>query len=197
MISHLQMELHDYDWFCIINGYPVCVSSAGSRIPDAISVKNYVLNSMYRAARLPRVCGFELNTAFLSNNIVTKGFAYLTDANSTYREMLQPKDITFPANTPLPVQYYSEYFAKIAERGFWVFDRDIKLEDCDRFHLVAWPEIPDAALTLKKKMFTDLQVELSTNALDFKNPEGLVEIKLLDFFVDANLQIGGQLMLEQ
>ena len=118
MISKLQMQLHDYDWFCLINGCPVCVSSAGSFIPDVINRDNYVLNSMYRAFQLPRVCGFQLNTQYLMQHVVTKGFDYLNDVNSTYREILQPKDIQYPAGTPVSVQYYAEYFAKLAERGF-------------------------------------------------------------------------------
>lgn len=189
MITKFQMELHDYDWFCIINGCPVCVSSAGSYIPDAVNVNNYVLNAMYRVSHLPRVCGFVLNAAYLESNIVSNGcFSYLTNDNSVYREVLQPKDITFPANTPLPVQYYSEYFAKIAERGFWVFDRDIMFEDGDRFHLVAWPQTPDAATTLIDKIFSENCVKVNIEDLDFTKPRSLVEIRLLDYFDDDNIR---------
>lgn len=189
MITKTQMLMHDYDWFCIINSHPVCVASAGSLIPDPINVDNYILNSMYRAYQLPRVCGFLLNTQYIMQNVVTKGFEYLTDTNSTYRETLRPSNILYPIGTPIEVQYYSEYFAKLAERGFWVFDRDIQYTDGDRFHLVAWPENPQKASTLYTKMYSSLCVSLETNFLDFKKPETLIEINLLDYFIEDNLRI--------
>lgn len=197
MISKLQMQLHDYDWFCLINGCPVCVSSAGSFIPDVINRDNYVLNSMYRAFQLPRVCGFQLNTQYLMQHVVTNGFDYLNDVNSTYREILQPKDIQYPAGTPVSVQYYAEYFAKLAERGFWVFDRDIQYVEGDRFHLVAWPEHPNNAATLNWRMYSEYSVSLKSEILDFNNPASLVELNLLDLFVEDQLQIDGQIILEQ
>lgn len=189
MISEQQMKMHDYDWFCCINDFPVCVSSAGSPIPEVINRDNYILNSINRASRLPRVCGFNLNTIYLVQNVVTKGFEYLSTPNSAYAEVLRPQDVQFPNGTPIAVQYYAEYFAKIAERGFWVFDRDILYTEGYRFHLVAWPRDSKRATLLHSRMFSDYMVNLHTPYMNFKEPERLVELNLLDYFVEDHIRI--------
>ena len=189
MISDAQMKMHDYDWFCIINGKPVCVSSAGSTIPAVMNKDNYIINSMNKVHRLPSRYDFSLNTHFLLQNVVNVGYEYLQEHQSAYSEMLRPNGIQFPENTPLPVQYYSEYFAKIAKRGFWVFDRDVQYVEGDRFHLVAWRNGNVDENILYDKIFSEYCVRLDTADLSFEEPEKLVNINLLEYFVADKLQI--------
>lgn len=199
MISDAQMKMHDYDWFCIINGKPVCVSSAGSTIPAVINKGNYVIDSMNKAHRLPSRYDFSLNTQFLLHNVVNVGYEYLQEPQSAYSEMLRPDGIQFSEGTPVAVQYYSEYFAKIAKRGFWVFDRVVQYNEGNRFHLVAWPKGNVDEHLLQEKIFSEYCVMLNIADLSFEEPEKLVNINLLDFFVEDNIQIidNRQEMIEQ
>lgn len=179
MIRTQQMANHDYDWFCIINDMPVCLASNGGFIPHAVNKGNRVVNMQARAYNLPRYTSFHLNTAYITANITNSGFAYVNDVNSPYRELLRPHDINFSPGTPLEVQYYSEYFAKMAERGLYVLDR---IGD-DLYSLIAWPENSDMEL-LHSRLFRDDAVFLEADALDFTQPETLVEINIIDLFVN-------------
>lgn len=177
MISTQQMANHDFDWFCIINDKPVCLASNGGFIPNAVNKDNRIVNMQARAYNLPRYTSFHLNTAYIAANITNSGFAYVNDVNSPYRELFRPHDINYPAGTPLEVQYYSEYFAKMAERGLYVFDRI----ESDLYSLIAWPENSKMEL-LHSRLFKDDAVCMEAGALDFTQPETLVSIKMLDLF---------------
>lgn len=178
MLSTQQMLNHDYDWFCIINDFPVCVASNGDIIPDVVNFGNNVINTQKRAYRLPRTKKFQINTNYIEGHIVNTGFDYLLDDNSPYKEILRPKNITFPQNTPPAVQYYSEYFAKMAERGFYVFDRPQESEDL--YSLVAWPTSFNMDILFQHIYKEESRIELQLPQLDFYRPQNLTEIYLVD-----------------
>lgn len=173
------MANHDYDWFCIINDKPVCLASNGGFIPDAVNKGNRVVNMQARAYNISRHTSFHLNTAYIAANITNSGFAYVNDVNSPYRELLRPLGVHYPPGTPLEVQYYSEYFAKMAERGLYVFDRI----EGDLYSLIAWPDNTDMDL-LHSRLFKDDAVYLEADALDFTQPDALVGINIIDLFAE-------------
>lgn len=177
MINEQQMSNHDYDWFCIINRVPVCVASNGGKLPSKLNVDNNIINMQNRAYNLPRVHRFSLNRYYLEQYVVNMGFEYVDDLNSPYRELLRPKDIGYAQDEPLKIQYYAEHFAKMAQRGFYVFDKRDDMPNS--YYLVAWPDNFEMD-RLGGSLYRDAALSVMTDELDFSNPQGLVDISLLD-----------------
>ena len=177
MITQQQMSNHDYDWFCIINRVPVCVASNGGQLPTKLNVDNNIINMQNRAYNLSRIHHFTLNRAYLLQHVVNNGFEYVDDLNSPYRELLKPKDIEYAHDEPLKIQYYAEHFAKMAQRGFYVFD---KRDDLPKtYYLVAWPDNFDLD-RLGSRLYRETALDIITDELDFSTPQSLVDINLLD-----------------
>lgn len=177
MISEQQMLNHDYDWFCIINRVPVCVASNGSQLPTKLNVDNNIINMQNRAYNLPRVHRFTLNRYYLEQHVVNTGLEYVDDLNSPYRELLRPRDIKYAHDIPLKVQYYAEHFAKMAQRGFYVFDKRDDMSNT--YFLVAWPDRFDMD-RLRKCLYRDTPLSIFTDELDFATPHNLINVRLLD-----------------
>lgn len=183
MLSKQQMLNHDYDWFCVINEKPVCIASNGGFIPDIINKNNNIINTQRRAYNLPRLYKFKLNVDYIINNVVNTGFDYVEKIDSPYRELLRPKDIVYPPNTPLAVTYYAEHFAKMAERGFYVFDRLQESENS--YFLVSWPSNYNMELLRARIYRDDEDLSFNIPQIDFENCKSLVDIDIVDLI--ANL----------
>jgi len=176
-LTLVQMLTHDYDWFCKINGKPVCVSTAGDIIPASVNYDGNVVKTRYRVNHIDETCEYRINTNYLNNNIANVGLEYVEDINSPFREIFRPRNIQFSDEIPLKVQYYCEYFVRMAKKGFYVFDRNtIK---ANSYHLVAWPTVSNLDVLDKKIFRDDKGVFFSTEAIDFERPETLVDIDLL------------------
>ncbi len=170
------MSNHDYDWFCIINRVPVCVASNGGKLPTKLNVDNNIINMQNRAYNLSRIHQFTLNRPYLLQNVVNKGFEYVDDLNSPYRELLVPKDIEYAHDEPLKIQFYAEHFAKMAQRGFYVFD--MRDDMPNSYYMVAWPDNFDMN-RLGRHLFRDSALRVETDELVFSKPQSLVDINLL------------------
>ena len=184
MLSRQQMQAYDYDWFCIINGKPVCVASNGDIIPNAVNFDDNVIRTQSAAYRLPQSYRFTLNREYILNNVVNTGYEYLADEHSPYRKLFRPRDIEYPADLPLAIQYYGEHFAKMAKRGFYVFDR---LQDTpNSYFLSAWPDRYDMARLNERVYHNNTELSFTLRLLDFDCPETLVDLDLVTMFMNTS-----------
>lgn len=181
MLSQLDMLTHDYDWFCVINGYPVCVSSAGDYIPSLVNYDDNIIRSIKIVKKISPKYDASINRSYLQDNIINKGYDYLNDPNYQFPEDCIPQYDEKYQDMALSLKLYCEHFIEMAKKGFYTFDRDIYSEHS--YHLVAWPDVDTR--------FSDLcnvvcKESIKIDKLDFSIPTSLVELNLVELIDNCN-----------
>lgn len=176
MITEEFQKLNDIDWFCILDGIPIHVASAGDLLP--VMYANYKsvasMKSMLKSIlTLPLAFDYKLNDNYLDNHVLNEGYEYLDEQDNPVGQDMDDDWLSIMThNEPLPKKLYSTSFVEMARRGFYSFDKTEGKEG--EYHLVAYPE----------KGIIDLQlidVPYIKNAnLDFTTPDTLVNIRLVE-----------------
>ena len=176
MITEEFQIMNDIDWFCIMDGTPIHVASAGDLLPAMYANKKTVafmkslLNSILT---LPLRYGYKLNDYYLDNYVLNEGYEYLGEHdNPVGQDMDDDWFSIMTHNEPLPKKLYSTSFVEMARRGFYSFDKTENKEG--EYHLVAYPVGGMIERHLKGVPYVE-------NAnLDFTAPDSLVNIRLVE-----------------
>lgn len=175
MITENFQRLNDIDWFCIVDGVPIHVASAGDLLPrmyanESVSFMKSVLN---RAMKLPLEFDYKLNDSYLDRNVLNEGYEYLNEQNNPIGRDMDDDWISIMTHSePLPKKLYATSFVEMARRGFYSFDKTEGNEG--EYHLVAYP--------VGRKMdwqFVDALCVIGAN-LDFSKTETLVNVRLVE-----------------
>lgn len=176
MITEEFQRLNDIDWFCIIDGVPVHVASAGDLLP-AMYASNGSPASMKSilsdVLKQPLEYDYKLNDEYLDGHVLNEGYEYLEEqGNPIGQDMGDDWRSIMTKNESLRKRLYATSFVEMARRGFYSFD---KTEDKEGdYHLVAYP-----SKGMKDWHLLDVPNVKGAN-LDFTNPETLVNIRLVE-----------------
>lgn len=176
MITEEFQRLNDIDWFCIIDGVPVHVASAGDLLP-AMYASNGSPASMKSilsdVLKQPFEYDYKLNDEYLDGHVLNEGYEYLEEQeNPIGQDMDDDWQSIMTKNEPLSKRLYASSFVEMARRGFYSFD---KTEDKEgEYHLVAYP-----SNGMSDWQLVDAPYVKVVN-LDFTKPETLVNIRLVD-----------------
>lgn len=126
---------HDIDWFFLIGKQPIHCASNGGRIPSiyrAIDLQNLQVE----VEAIVPTCRFVLNRTAIDLHV--REHYYGVDEEFLKSRGLSElvKDIDYDEDTPVWMKAYSWSFAKMAQRGFFSFDRNAKTGS---YFLVASP----------------------------------------------------------
>lgn len=176
MITEEFQRLNDIDWFCILDGVPVHVASAGDLLPmmyadcESAAFLKSILNDVLKQ---PLLFDYKLNDKYLDEHVLNEGYGYLTeDDNPIGQDMDEDWHSIMTKNEPLSKRLYATSFVEMARRGFYSFD---KTEDKEgEYHLVAYP-----ANGVMDWQFVDAPFVKGAN-LDFTKPDSLVNIRLVE-----------------
>lgn len=176
MITEKFQKLNDIDWFCILDGTPIHVASAGDLLPDmyadykSVAFMKSILKSILT---LPLVFCYKLNDNYLDNHVLNEGYEYLGEHDNPIGQDMDDDWLNIMThNEPLPKKLYSTSFVEMARRGFYSFDKTENKEG--EYHLVAYPL--NGTIDVQS-----IDVPYVENAnLDFTNPYSLVNIRLVE-----------------
>lgn len=176
MITEEFQRLNDIDWFCILDGVPVHVASAGDLLPvmyadhESVAFMKSILSDVLK---LSFDYDYKLNDKYLDEHVLNEGYEYLTEQdNPIGQEMDDDWHSIMTKNEAFPKRLYATSFVEMARRGFYSFD---KTEDKEGdYHLVAYP-----SKGMKDWNLLDVPYVKGAN-LDFTNPETLVNIRLVE-----------------
>lgn len=127
---------HDIDWFFLDGQYPIHCASNGGLLPNNIDKTVELQSLQVEVENMSAHHQFELNIQAIEG-YVGHHYEGINEAELLDRGMgIIPNGVTFLANTPLWIKYYSWSFAKMAQRGFFSFDR---IESSNKYYLVACP----------------------------------------------------------
>ena len=176
MITDEFQRLNDIDWFCIINGVPVHVASAGDLLPTIYSSDKsvaFLKSILSNVLKLPLDYDYKLNDEYLDAHVLNEGYEYLDEQeNPIGQDMDDDWNRIMTKNEPLSKRLYATSFVEMARRGFYSFD---KTEDKEGvYHLVAYPS--KGMKDWKNKN----ALSVKGVGLDFTNPKTLVNVRLVE-----------------
>lgn len=172
------MQIHDIDYFCIINGVPVHIASEGGRIPDILNNKEILQEQCHWVYGLPDTYNNEIQTNDnkIEEIINDGGYEYLTE--------LKPEQSK--RHDTAKEMYYSS-FIKMAQKGFYSFGKSNPDNPEDPYyHIVAWPQNKCLTSLLSSFLEPDYIPKFDIPELDFsKNISSLVNLKLVEL-IESN-----------
>ena len=126
---------HDIDWFFLLGEQPIHCASNGGRIPNiyrAIDLQNLQVEVEAKAPSRR----FVLNKASIERHVREHYQGIEEDYLRRHGLPELVKEIDYDNDTPIWMKAYSWSFVKMAQRGFFSFDRDAKMGS---YFLVASP----------------------------------------------------------
>lgn len=149
MYNAQYQHTHDIDWFFMNGDMPVHVASNGGSLPNKMYKALDLQNLQTMVEAMKPVCRFTINERALETYARQN---YLNENGEGIKLVDVPKEIEqlgFLGNTPAWIKAYSWSFIKMAQRGFYSFDRDVRT---GKYFLVARPvvrpEISEDILTM-------------------------------------------------
>ncbi len=170
---------HDIDWFFFLGNTPVHCASNGGRVPNIYRAIDLQQLQVAIEAITPN-SHFKLNWEVINRN-VSKHYRDVNEDFLNSKGLSElVKDINYDENTPIWVKAYTWSFVKMAQRGFYSFDRDA---ESGRYFLVASPErhnemirdLGELIYTLPEEVFTSGNIQNNNSLSDRINFVSLIE----------------------
>lgn len=131
---------HDIDWFICINDWPIHVASNGGRLPkmftsltDLYTTKKIVYN------RLDPIFDYGIN-----EELQIPEDNEIDELGEEFEEFFPEAQYLFGEDIDMPNsrKTYLWSFVRMAQRGFYSFDKINMGDDGEEYQLVAYPKIP-------------------------------------------------------
>lgn len=142
MMSNPEMQGHDNDWYCTINGYPIHIASMCGIIPKTFRDLDSLRKIQEAVSYIPMSSEVVTNDQFIDSQI-NVGYEYLQEGEIA-QEIIRLNQETpcfnlFP-NWSLQKKLYACTFLEKAKKGFYSYA--LKEGTTNRYHLVASPKDP-------------------------------------------------------
>lgn len=159
---------HDIDWFFMNGKMPIHVASNGGLLPNNIYKAIDLQNLQTKVEAMIPTSRFQLNSNAIEY-YVRRNYDNLDDEFFENLEFpAYPKDIDFPEDTPSWLKAYAWSFAKMAQRGFYSFDRDV---NTGQYFLVAMPTLEVLMPEDVQNLMYKLPVEYAMGIVPYSNSQ--------------------------
>lgn len=128
---------HDVDWFVLNGECPIHCASHGVLLPNNIYTAVGMQSLQVAVEAMNPSSGFSLNRLAIEQNVGGHYENIDEDLLQTAIPIETAMNIPYPDNVPIWKKAYSWSFVRMAQRGFFSFDR---IEGTNEYYLVAYPE---------------------------------------------------------
>lgn len=131
-------DVRDIDWYCTINGHPICIASKGGYIPQDYRERIYLRDLQRKVLNLPYASGVTLRHNEINQQIAGH-YDYIDEQeleNDINRLFANVPSFNYLQNQSIALRLFTRRYVDKARRGFYAYARIIGSND---YFLVARP----------------------------------------------------------
>lgn len=137
MYNTQYQHAHDIDWFILNGDWHIHCASNGGLLPNNIYTAVGLQSLQVAVEAMNPSGGFHLNRKAIEQNIRNHYENIEEELLQNALRVETAANLAFPADVPSWMKAYSWSFVRMAQRGFFSFDR---IEGTNEYYLVAYPE---------------------------------------------------------